>query len=64
MTMPTTGRRRDGQQPSRRGRAGMRGHPWLTLTTLSVGAMMVSLDGMIVTVAQPAMQSDLGTDLT
>uniref|UniRef100_A0AAU2V748 MFS transporter n=1 Tax=Streptomyces sp. NBC_00003 TaxID=2903608 RepID=A0AAU2V748_9ACTN len=42
----------------------MRGHPWLTLTTLSIGAMMVSLDGMIVTVAQPAMQSDLGADLT
>lgn len=42
----------------------MRGHAWLTLVTLSVGAMMVSLDGMIVAVAQPAMQSDLGADLT
>ncbi|MFE2979047.1 MFS transporter [Streptomyces sp. NPDC059258] len=42
----------------------LRGHPWLTLITLSIGAMMVSLDGMIVTVAQPAMQADLGSDLT
>lgn len=45
-------------------RRGVRGHPWLTLLTLSVGAMMVSLDGTIVTVAQPAMQADLGASLT
>ncbi|MEU2059722.1 DHA2 family efflux MFS transporter permease subunit [Streptomyces sp. NPDC013455] len=45
-------------------RRGLRGHPWLTVVTLSVGAMMVSLDGTIVTVAQPAMQADLHTDLT
>ncbi|MFJ9934969.1 MFS transporter [Streptomyces virginiae] len=45
-------------------RRGVRGHPWLTLLTLSVGAMMVSLDGTIVTVAQPAMQADLDASLT
>ncbi|MFD8687735.1 DHA2 family efflux MFS transporter permease subunit [Streptomyces sp. NPDC059651] len=45
-------------------RGGLRGHPWLTVLTLSVGAMMVSLDTTIVTVAQPAMQADLHTDLT
>ncbi|WP_405778545.1 DHA2 family efflux MFS transporter permease subunit [Streptomyces sp. NBC_00859] len=45
-------------------RHGLRGHPWLTVMTLSVGAMMVSLDTTIVTVAQPAMQADLHTDLT
>lgn len=52
------------RQPADSARRGVRGHAWLTLVTLSVGAMMVSLDGMIVTVAQPAMQSDLGADLT
>ncbi|GGW18023.1 MFS transporter [Streptomyces capoamus] len=45
-------------------RNGLRGHPWLTVLTLSVGAMMVSLDTTIVTVAQPVMQGDLHTDLT
>ncbi|WP_405949684.1 DHA2 family efflux MFS transporter permease subunit [Streptomyces prunicolor] len=45
-------------------RRGLRGHPWLTVLTLSVGAMMVSLDTTIVTVAQPVMQADLHTDLT
>ncbi|MEU3049777.1 MFS transporter [Streptomyces sp. NPDC006984] len=55
----------DGETAARPGgRRGLRGHPWLTLLTLSVGAMMVSLDGTIVTVAQPAMQADLGATLT
>ncbi|WP_051794716.1 MFS transporter [Streptomyces sp. NRRL S-87] len=54
----------DGQAPPSPRRRIVRGHPWLTLLTLSVGAMMVSLDGTIVTVAQPAMQADLGADLT
>ncbi|MDF6043838.1 MFS transporter [Streptomyces sp. JH14] len=40
------------------------GRAWLTLLTLSLGAMMVSLDATIVTVAQPAMQTDLQTSLT
>ncbi|WP_392671515.1 MFS transporter [Streptomyces sp. LN785] len=40
------------------------GRAWLTLLALSLGAMMVSLDGTIVTVAQPAMQADLRTSLT
>ncbi|MFD9261511.1 MFS transporter [Streptomyces sp. NPDC059538] len=51
-------------RPPAPARRGVRGHPWLTLLTLSVGAMMVSLDGTIVTVAQPAMQADLGASLT
>ncbi|MCM2427011.1 MFS transporter [Streptomyces sp. RKAG337] len=37
----------------------LRGHPWLTLGTLAVGAMMVSLDSTVVAVAQPAMQDGL-----
>ncbi|GHG81465.1 DHA2 family efflux MFS transporter permease subunit [Streptomyces griseocarneus] len=53
----------DAAQPSPGGRSGLRGHPWLTLITLSVGAMMVSLDGTIVTVAQPAMQERLHASL-
>ncbi|MER7751428.1 MFS transporter [Kitasatospora sp. NPDC097643] len=61
----TTESARQGGGPSAPSpRRGFRGHPWLTLITLSIGAMMVSLDGMIVTVAQPAMQADLGADLT
>ncbi|QBJ90989.1 DHA2 family efflux MFS transporter permease subunit [Streptomyces seoulensis] len=52
------------RRPARPARRSVRGHAWLTLVTLSVGAMMVSLDGMIVAVAQPAMQSALGADLT
>ncbi|SBU98596.1 drug resistance transporter, EmrB/QacA subfamily [Streptomyces sp. Ncost-T6T-1] len=52
------------QDPPSAPARGVRGQPWLTLVTLSVGAMMVSLDGTIVTVAQPAMQADLGASLT
>ncbi|MFE9929948.1 MFS transporter [Streptomyces sp. NPDC005533] len=54
----------EGKDPASPPRRGVRGHPWLTLLTLSVGAMMVSLDGTIVTVAQPAMQDALGASLT
>ncbi|MEU6347974.1 MFS transporter [Streptomyces sp. NPDC047072] len=39
--------------------AGLRGHPWLTLLTVAVGVMMVALDGTIVAIANPAIQSDL-----
>ncbi|MFK4099083.1 MFS transporter [Streptomyces sp. NPDC019531] len=38
---------------------GLRGHPWLTLTTLTLGAMMVSLDTTVVAVAQPVMRNRL-----
>ncbi len=38
---------------------GLRGHPWLTLVTVAVGVMMVALDGTIVAIANPAIQSDL-----
>ncbi|MEU3728390.1 MFS transporter [Streptomyces sp. NPDC033538] len=39
--------------------SGLRGHPWLTLFTVAVGVMMVALDGTIVAIANPAIQSDL-----
>ncbi|MFF8656113.1 MFS transporter [Streptomyces huasconensis] len=39
---------------------GLRGHPWLTLFSVAIGVMMVALDGTIVAIANPAIQSDLG----
>ncbi|GLZ29245.1 MFS transporter [Lentzea sp. NBRC 105346] len=39
-------------------------NPWFTLVTIAIGAMMVSLDTTIVTVAQPVLQADLGASLT
>jgi EmrB/QacA subfamily drug resistance transporter len=37
---------------------------WLILTSVSLGSLMATLDGSIVNVALPAIQSDLKTDLT
>ncbi|MEU7552196.1 MFS transporter [Streptomyces sp. NPDC044571] len=42
---------------------GLRGHPWLTLFAVAIGVMMVTLDGTIVAVANPAIQQDLGASL-
>ncbi|MFF5444805.1 MFS transporter [Streptomyces sp. NPDC012888] len=42
---------------------GLRGHPWLTLFAVAIGVMMVTLDGTIVAVANPAIQKDLGATL-
>lgn len=44
-------------------RAGLRGHPWLTLVTVAFGVAMVALDGTIVAIANPAIQKDLGASL-
>ncbi|RAJ70178.1 EmrB/QacA subfamily drug resistance transporter [Streptomyces sp. Amel2xB2] len=44
-------------------RAGVRGHPWLTLVTVAIGITMVALDGTIVAIANPAIQKDLGASL-
>ncbi|RLV08573.1 MFS transporter [Streptomyces griseocarneus] len=44
-------------------RKGLRGHPWLTLLSVAIGVMMVTLDGTIVAVANPAIQKDLGASL-
>ncbi|MFD8991637.1 MFS transporter [Streptomyces goshikiensis] len=43
--------------------SGLRGHPWLTLFAVAIGVMMVTLDGTIVAVANPAIQKDLGASL-
>ncbi|MGK5630645.1 MFS transporter [Streptomyces sp. URMC 123] len=45
------------------GRPGLRGRPWLTLIAVSVGVMMVALDGTIVAIANPAIQADLKASL-
>ncbi|MFD7557993.1 MFS transporter [Streptomyces sp. NPDC059835] len=44
-------------------RPGLRGHPWLTLFAVAIGVMMVTLDGTIVAVANPAIQQDLSATL-
>jgi EmrB/QacA subfamily drug resistance transporter len=37
---------------------------WLILTSVSLGSLMSTLDGSIVNIALPAIQSDFGSDLT
>jgi EmrB/QacA subfamily drug resistance transporter len=49
---------RDAGQPT-----GRRGNPTLTLLTVAIGVMMVALDGTIVAVANPAIQSHLHASL-
>ncbi|MET9698435.1 MFS transporter [Streptomyces sp. NPDC006529] len=41
----------------------LRGHPWLTLFAVAIGVMMVTLDGTIVAVANPAITDDLHATL-
>ncbi|MFF5702983.1 MFS transporter [Streptomyces sp. NPDC012794] len=60
MTSQITLAKEPGPAPAR---AGLRGHPWLTLFAVAVGVMMVTLDGTIVAVANPAIQQDLGASL-
>ncbi|RST03378.1 DHA2 family efflux MFS transporter permease subunit [Streptomyces sp. WAC07149] len=61
MTSQITLAKETGPDPA--ARAGLRGHPWLTLFAVAVGVMMVTLDGTIVAVANPAIQKDLGASL-
>jgi EmrB/QacA subfamily drug resistance transporter len=49
------------QKPTRR--MGMRGSPGLTLLSAALGVMMVGIDGTIVAVANPAIQTKLGASL-
>src|SRR5271155_5849176 len=44
-------------------RRGMRGSPGLTLLSAALGVMMVAIDGTIVAVANPAIQTKLGASL-
>jgi EmrB/QacA subfamily drug resistance transporter len=44
-------------------RRGIRGNPALTLIAVALGVMMVGIDGTIVAVANPAIQSHLGASL-
>jgi EmrB/QacA subfamily drug resistance transporter len=50
----------DGRKPAR---TGLRGNPRLTLLSAALGVMMVAIDGTIVAVANPAIQSNLGASL-
>ena len=58
--MVATGERRAVRSARRKG---MRGSPRLTLLAAALGVMMVALDGTIVAVANPAIQSHLGASL-
>ncbi|MFI6150466.1 MFS transporter [Streptomyces sp. NPDC051109] len=60
MTSRITLAKETGPAPAR---TGLRGHPWLTLLAVAIGVMMVTLDGTIVAVANPAIQKDLGASL-
>ncbi|MFF4405893.1 MFS transporter [Streptomyces sp. NPDC001404] len=53
----------DATPPALGPRKGLRGHPWLTLISVAFGVMMVALDGTIVSIANPAIQKDLGASL-
>ena len=39
------------------------GHPWLTLVAVSLGLMMVTLDGTVVSIANPTIGKDLNASL-
>ena len=54
-----------GKQPAARQekRKGIRGNPGLTLLSAALGVMMVAIDGTIVAVANPSIQSHLGASL-
>jgi MFS family permease len=45
-------------------RRSLRGSPGLTLISAALGVMMVAIDGTIVAVANPAIQSHLGASLS
>ena len=49
--------------PQTTNRRGMRGSPGLTLLSAALGVMMVAIDGTIVAVANPAIQTKLGASL-
>ncbi|WP_406567760.1 MFS transporter [Actinoallomurus soli] len=48
-----------GAGPKRRGM----GNPWLTLAAVALGVIMVTLDGTVVAIANPAISKDLGASL-
>jgi EmrB/QacA subfamily drug resistance transporter len=51
--------------PARTGTSGRqgRGNPWLTLIAVALGVIMVTLDGTVVAIANPAISKDLGASL-
>jgi EmrB/QacA subfamily drug resistance transporter len=62
-TKTVTGRVATAGSPAVSGRRGLRGRPGLTLLAVAVGVMMVGIDGTIVAVANPAIQSHLHASL-
>jgi purine-cytosine permease-like protein len=49
--------------PSSPEKAGTGGNPWLVLLAVSLGVIMVMLDGTVVGIANPVIQTDLGASL-
>ncbi|HEX4059421.1 MAG TPA: MFS transporter [Streptosporangiaceae bacterium] len=60
---PRQGATAAGRRPAGARIRGLRGKPGLTLLSVAVGVMMVALDGTIIAVANPAIQSHLHTSL-
>ncbi|MBG0828372.1 MFS transporter [Planomonospora sp. ID67723] len=50
--------------PAGPGASSRQGHPWLTLLAVSLGVMMVMLDGTVVAIANPAIGADLKASLS
>lgn len=46
------------------GRSSRQGHPWLTLLAVSLGVMMVMLDGTVVSIANPVIGRELNASLS
>ncbi|MFJ2031272.1 MFS transporter [Streptosporangium sp. NPDC087985] len=53
----------DTEPPSDSGTSSRQGHPWLTLLAVSLGVIMVMLDGTVVAIANPAIARDLNASL-
>ncbi|GAA2885619.1 MFS transporter [Streptosporangium fragile] len=49
--------------PSGAGTSSRQGHPWLTLLAVSLGVMMVMLDGTVVAIANPVIGTELKASL-
>ncbi|SNT44716.1 drug resistance transporter, EmrB/QacA subfamily [Streptosporangium subroseum] len=49
--------------PSHTGKSSRQGHPWLTLLAVSLGVMMVMLDGTVVSIANPVIGKELNASL-
>src|SRR4051794_19783069 len=50
--------------PPHPGTSSRQGHPWLTLLSVSLGVIMVMLDGTVVSIANPVIARELKASLS